>query len=322
MDDGEIAGLADSIKEYGIMHPLVVRPLGDNYQIISGRQRRRAAQLAGLSEVPCVVVEADDAKAEMMLIDANVQTRHLTTMEVARAVRRKKTLAGIVKGRHATLASSAQCAGEMGMSERQFRKLDSLNDLIEPLQDLVDRGRLGVTAGEKLAKLPHNLQQKLYSALGDGLSDITGEEAKKLREENERGHQILSLLNKELERTQAQLRDLEETQGDKASLEERIRQLRRKKTELEYDVIDRQASMKAVSEREAKQGVTLFNLVQTIAREVQAVKPEIETLLKHGVSESLAPYMRAWGEMFRDLGGQILESAQNTAPKEASKEAI
>lgn len=322
MDESEIAGLAESIKEYGIMHPLVVRPYGDGYQIISGRQRHRAARLAGLTEVPCVVVDVDDTKAEMMLIDANVQTRHLTTMEIARAVRRKKILAGIVAGRHTTVQSSAQCAEEMGMSERQFRKLDSLNDLIEPLQDLVDRGKLGVTAGEKLSKLSRSVQEELYAVLGDALADITGEEAKKLREENERGHMVLSLLNKELEKTRERLRELEETQGDKEALEERIRDLRRKKTELEYDVADRQAGMKAVEEREKKQGVALYALLQTVAREVQAVKPEIEILLKDGVSESLAPYIRAWGQMFVDLGTQILDTTKDMVPARAPKEVI
>jgi ParB/RepB/Spo0J family partition protein len=321
MDEAEIAGLAESIKEHGLMHPLVVRPCGEGYQIISGRQRLRAARLVGLSEVPCIVVDADDTKAEMMLIDANVQTRHLTAMEVARAVRRKKILAGIASGRHTTIQSSAQCAEEMGMSERQFRKLDSLNDLIEPLQDLIDRGRLGVTAGEKLSKLPKSVQEEVYAVLGEAIADISGDEAKKLREENERGHLLLSLLNDELQKTQERLRELEETHGDKAALEERIRELRRKKAELEYDVIDRQAGMRAAEEREKKQGVALYNLLQTVAREVQAVRPEIEILLQGGVSVSLAPYVRAWGEMFSDLGTRLLDSTKDKVPARAPREA-
>jgi len=320
MNEEEIASLAESIKEHGIMHPLVVRPYGDGYQIISGRQRHRAARLAGLTEVPCTVVDVDDTKAEMMLIDANVQTRHLTTMEIARAVRRKKILAGIVSGRHTTVKSSAQCAEEMGMSERQFRKLDALNDLIEPLQDLVDRGKLGITAGEKLSKLPKSTQEQLYAVLGDAIADITGEEAKKLREENERGHMLLSLLNKELEKTQQRLRELEAAQGDKAELEERIRELKRKKTELEYDVMDRQASMRAVEEREKKQGVALYNLLQAVSRQVQSVKSEIEVLLEDGVPESLAPYIRAWGQMYVDLGTKLLDSTKNMVPARVPKE--
>ncbi len=320
MDEGEIAGLAQSIKEHGIMHPLLVRPSGDGYQIISGRQRHRAAALAGLCEVPCTVVEADDQKAEMMLIDANVQTRHLSPMEVARAVRRKKVLAGIENGRRDAHSTSAQCAEDMGMSERQFYKLDRLNDLIPPLQDLVDQGRLGVTAGERLSRLAAEVQESLYGALGDSIADITGEEARRLRDESDRGHQVLSLLDRELQRLRQELQEIEEKTGDKSLLEERLRELRRQKADLEYDVMDRQASMAAVRERETKQGVALYNLLQQVAREVQAVKPEIETLLRSEVSDALSPYIQAWGLMFHDLGRQILAALPKQAPSEAHEE--
>ena len=314
MDKSELAGLCDSVREFGIIHPLVVRLVDGGYEIISGHQRYRAALEVGLTEALCVVVEADDAQAEMMLIDANIQTRQLSPMELARAVRRKKELAGLVRGRHATGASLAQCANELDMSQRQFGKLDSLNDLIPPLQDLVESGRLGLAAAEKLSKLSQETQEEVYAALGDGIADLTSDEVKRLREDNERGNEVVELLGKQVRRLEADLAELGLMNSDKAALEERIRALQQKKREIEYDVLDRQAGMNAVEEREKKQGLALYRLLQTVAREVESVRPEIETLLGQGVSETLAPYVRKWGEAFQRLGNEILQATKDMVP--------
>lgn len=309
----ELDELVSSIQQLGILHPLIVRKTEQGYEVLSGHQRKRAAEALGLKEVPCQIVNADDRTAELMLIDTNIETRQLTTMELARAIRRKKELLGIKNGVSGEI-TSAQCAEGFGISERQFRKLDKLNDLIPPFQELVDSGKLGITNAERLAHLPANIQQAIYEAFGDSICDLTSEEVKRLREQNDTGHLALMLLQKEVKELSKRLEELQDSESECQRLKQEIAALQAKKRELKYDIVDEQQKLKVINEYKSKSQVVLFELLQTVARDVQAVLPEIEaTLEKTGVSESTAPYIRKWGEMFAKLGKKLLDVTEQYA---------
>ena len=84
-DEAALADLADSIREHGVIQPLLVRPLpSGGYQLVAGERRWRAARLAGLREVPVVVIEADDKKAMELALIENLQRADLTPIEEAR----------------------------------------------------------------------------------------------------------------------------------------------------------------------------------------------------------------------------------------------
>jgi ParB family chromosome partitioning protein len=298
--------LAESIRQVGVLHPLVVRPIeGGRYEIVSGHRRLMAAEMAGLEEVPCVVREMDDTEAELALIDANLETRQLSPMEMARAIRRKKELLGIKHGKNNSTAQCAVEAKKLGISERQFHKLDKLNDLIPELQALVDSGRLGVTAGERLASLAPDIQQALYEALGDEIASLTNEEVKRLKAENDRGWMVLEVYQEKIRQLEEKLREYEEKNMSVIELEEQISRLRQKKREMEYDLMDRENAIRAVEKRAAKKGVALLQLMEQLARPVQASKPDIEVLLQEPVNPGLAVHILRWAAVLKEVGTQV-----------------
>lgn len=307
--EDQLQELAQSISRSGIIHPLVVRPLGDGrYEIISGHQRKRAALLLGLKEVPCRVVETAEEKAELMLIDANLQTRQLSPMEMARAVRRRKELAGIRQGVRTDLTSDmmSEVAGQLGVTDRHLRRLDKLNDLIPELQEMVDDERLGVTAGEKLASLPPDAQKLLFEALGDGIGRVRTHELNRLREESDRGYLVLEVMEKRTRELEDELSRIKELHGGKDALESELERLRQKKKELEYDILDRQAAARAVQDRTRKSGAMLLELVEGLGRPVLAARPEIEALTREQLEPGIAVHVDRWARVFREIA-ELLE---------------
>lgn len=149
------------------------------------------AELRRLEAVPCVVAELDDTQAELVLLDANLNARHLGPMELARAIRRKKELLGERRGRpekdggnrHVFSGQTREMLAEQtGLSPRQLSEYDALNDLLPELQELVETGALGVSAGAGLARLPHEVQRAVWEALGDAVGQLKVEDVRKLRE--------------------------------------------------------------------------------------------------------------------------------------------
>ncbi|MBX5437801.1 MAG: chromosome partitioning protein ParB [Alicyclobacillaceae bacterium] len=186
--------------------------------MISGHQRVRAAGLLGWPDIEARVVEADDISAARMLISANIKTRALSPMELARAIRREKELIALVYGHRQgqrtdltagdefpLLAGSStsgqngpklnsdnfrgrwseEVAKEIGKSEKTIRRFDKLNDLIPILQSLVDEGKLSVTVAEQLAYLAPEEQQALFNAFGDAIGKQTLVEVKEIRRQME-----------------------------------------------------------------------------------------------------------------------------------------
>lgn len=118
-DEKSLTELADSIKIYGIMQPLVVRRLGDKYEIIAGERRYKAANLVGLRRVPVIIIDADDNKSAEMAVVENIQRKEMTALEEAKSF--KKILD---KG----LLTQDQLAVRMGKSQSSIaNKLRLLN---------------------------------------------------------------------------------------------------------------------------------------------------------------------------------------------------
>ena len=129
-DEEGLKELSDSIKEHGIIQPLVLRKLGDKYEIIAGERRFKAAQIAGLTTVPAVIANIDDNKSAEVALVENVQRRDLTAIEEARSY---KNL--LDKG----YLTQDQLAKRMGLSQPSVaNKLRLLNLDEEVQQALLD----------------------------------------------------------------------------------------------------------------------------------------------------------------------------------------
>ena len=133
-DDAALADLADSIREHGIIQPLTVRKLASGYyQIIAGERRWRAARLAGLTQVPAIVIEADDRKAMELALIENLQREDLNPMEEAEGYRALMDQFGM---------NQETVAARVGRSRSAVANCLRLLTLDEDVRKLVEEGRL------------------------------------------------------------------------------------------------------------------------------------------------------------------------------------
>lgn len=320
-DPEEVKELALSIREHGLLHPIVVRPVEGGYEIISGHRRKQALEYLGVTETTVRVVEVDDVEAELMLIDANLESRALSPMEVARAIRRKKELIGERRGRpkncphngdNKGLRYSDVLAQELGISGTQVERYDKLNDLIPELQLLVEKGKLKLTTAVHIATWPPEAQRDLYETLGDEITELKVKEVMKLKEESERGYFVLGILQKKLEEVEKKLEEYRQTGETKETLKEEIARLRQQKRQLEYDIIDRQNALKVLESRAVKKGAALIELLERLCRPVQAALPEIEHYLGEGLQdEAFRAYALRWAAVLRQAALLIEEHLQS-----------
>ncbi len=154
--------LADSIKAQGLIQPILVRPLGDapagqprRYEIIAGERRWRAAQLAGLHEIPAIVRRVADEAAVAMALIENIQRENLNPLEEARALQR---LISEFEMTHATAAEA------VGRSRATVSNLLRLLDLCDEAKGFVERGELEMGHARALLGLENQRQQAEVAA--------------------------------------------------------------------------------------------------------------------------------------------------------------
>lgn len=168
----ELDSLAESIKENGILQPINVRRFGVNYEIVSGERRLRAAKKCGLSEVPCIIIEADDERSAVLALIENIQRRDLSFFEEAMAIEKLISYYGLTQEEAAARLGKAQSTvanklrllkfsdAERGLivrgniSERQARALIRLDDQTERVKVLgeIIRNRLNIEQTEQLVE--------------------------------------------------------------------------------------------------------------------------------------------------------------------------
>jgi ParB family chromosome partitioning protein len=205
IDDAALAGLADSIRQHGILNPITVAPLGgvDGFRIVTGERRWRASQIAGLFEMPCIVREepvgdTTDKTTEQLI--ENLQREELAPLDKARAIRTlKETLD----------ANNREVGQRLGLSERTVGYLLDLLDLPEAIGEQIvsspnrpSDGNLTEKHGRFLKAFNHEreLQEHLVEKIrGEKLSaDATGQIAKALKENPDLRDEILAAAAEEL----------------------------------------------------------------------------------------------------------------------------
>ena len=159
-DDESLQELADSISQHGIIQPLTVRKLSSGYyQIIAGERRWRAARLAGLQEVPVIVIEADDREAAELAMIENLQREDLNPMEEAAGFQ------SLIESYHMTQEEAAQ---RVGKSRSAVTNALRLLGLTPSVRKLVEEGKLSAGHARALVPLSPSLQESAANAIVSG----------------------------------------------------------------------------------------------------------------------------------------------------------
>lgn len=168
-DESALAELADSIREHGVIQPLTVRKLASGYyQIIAGERRWRAARMAGLKEVPAVVIEADDQKAAELALVENLQREDLNPMEEAAGYQ------SLIQTYHMTQEEAAQRVGKSRSAVANAMRLLGLQPAV---RKLVEEGSLSAGHARALLPLSPELQEQAANTILQGQLSVRQTEA-------------------------------------------------------------------------------------------------------------------------------------------------
>ena len=192
LDDESMTGLVESIKEYGLLNRIIVRPLEekqDEYEIISGHRRVHAAELLEMKEVPVVVHFIDRDQATIMMVDSNCQRENLTLMEKARSYRMK--LDAIKhQGTSRQNVEKSEVSAELiskNDSGRTVQRLIRLTYLVPELQEFVDSGKMKMLPAYELSFLDEEAQRDIVDNIDETESFPSHTQARRMRVAFEEG---------------------------------------------------------------------------------------------------------------------------------------
>lgn len=172
--DSQMIELQDSIKKYGVLNPLIVRPkIEGYYEIISGHRRKYAAEKLGYKKIPVIIRMLQDDEAVVIMVDSNLQREQITPSEKAYAYKMKYDAIKKKTGRkncsqvdHNTGKRSIDVIGELcGDSAKQVQRYIKITELIPALLDKVDDGTMGFTPAVQLSYLKKKEQQEIMNAI-------------------------------------------------------------------------------------------------------------------------------------------------------------
>ena len=196
VDDDRMMETVESVKEYGVLVPIIVRPLEDGqYEIVSGHRRKRACELAGIDEIPVIIRNLDDDEATIIMVDSNLQRENILPSERAKAYQmkmealrhqgiRKADTSRQVVGKLESADVIGQSTGESG---RQVQRFIRLNSLEQPLMDKVDTGALAFTPAVELSYLKPQEQTWVDRALEETQQTPSLSQAQRIKQESREG---------------------------------------------------------------------------------------------------------------------------------------
>ena len=198
VDDDRMMETVESVKEYGVLVPLIVRPMDEGgYEIVSGHRRKRACELAGIDEIPVIVRNLDDDEAVIIMVDANLQRENILPSERAKAYQMKidaiRRKAGRpAKGNVSQVGTDLPRADEIvaqeaGTSRNQVQRFIRLNNLEPSLLDRVDHGELAFTPAVELSYLKPQEQQWFQAALETTQQTPSLSQAQRLKKASKEG---------------------------------------------------------------------------------------------------------------------------------------
>ena len=222
MDEAMIE-MADSIKQYGVLVPGMVRPKeGGGYEMVAGHRRKMGSELAQKATMPCLVRDLTDDEAIIIMVDSNLQRESILPSEKAFAYKMKLEAMRRQQGERTDLTSATPLQKSKGKTSRellaenspdsheQIRKFIRLTNLIPPLLDMVDEGKIAMRPAVELSYLPKNEQTTLHEMME--MEDCTPSHAQtiKMRQFSESGklteEVILSIMQEEKPNQKEQFR--------------------------------------------------------------------------------------------------------------------
>ena len=184
----------ESIQEFGVLQPAIVRPDGDGYEILSGHRRHHACEIAGLETIPCIVRDLDDDAATILMVDSNLQREEILPSERAWAFKMKLDamkhqgrLAQETSDRIGPKLSTELIGEEAGISKTNVKRYIRLTNLKPELLEMVDDKRIAFNPAVELSFLNETQQQDLLDAMDYAQATPSLSQAqriKKLAQEN------------------------------------------------------------------------------------------------------------------------------------------
>ena len=174
-EDETLSELAESIKEFGIVTPIITRPKedGDGYEVIAGQRRVRASELAGINTVPAFVLPLDRDRAIITLVDSNLQRENIQPSERAfaykmksEAMKRQGFRTDLTSSQVVTkLRTDDKVAQGFGVGRMTVQRFIRLTELIPPILQMVDEGKIALTPAVELSFLKKDEQENLFATM-------------------------------------------------------------------------------------------------------------------------------------------------------------
>ena len=175
VEDEMLSELAESIKEFGIVTPIITRPKedGNGYEIIAGQRRVRASELAGINTIPAFVLPLDRDRAIITLVDSNLQRENILPSErsfaykmKSEAMKRQGFRTDLTSSQVGTkLRTDDKVAQGFGVGRMTVQRFIRLTELIPPILQMVDEGRIALTPAVELSFLKKDEQENLFATM-------------------------------------------------------------------------------------------------------------------------------------------------------------
>lgn len=196
--DEDMDALVDSIKQCGVLTPVIARPHKDGgYEILSGHRRVKACELAGITDIPVVVKNLDDDTATILLVDSNLQREHILPSEKAFAYQMKLEAMKRKAGRPSkenprqivgNLESADILGQDTGESGRQIQRYIRLTNLIDPILDMVDNNQIAMNAAVEISYLSSKEQAAVMQSIEKEETSPSIAQARKMRKFHQEGN--------------------------------------------------------------------------------------------------------------------------------------
>ncbi|MGI6195196.1 MAG: ParB/RepB/Spo0J family partition protein [Eubacteriales bacterium] len=195
-EDDSMKQTIESVREYGVLVPAIVRPREEGgYEIISGHRRKHACEIAGLNTMPVIIREIDRNAATIIMVDSNLQRENILPSERAKAykmkleaVKRQGARHDLTSSQHETkLRADEIVAQETGGSRSQVQRFIRLTELEPELQQLVDEGKIGMTPAVEISYLKPDEQRLLLDTIDSEQATPSLSQAQRLKKLSQEG---------------------------------------------------------------------------------------------------------------------------------------
>ena len=195
--DEDMDALVESIKQCGVLTPVIARPHKDGgYEILSGHRRVKACELAGITDIPVVIKNLDDDTATILLVDSNLQREHILPSEKAfayqmklEAMKRQGARTDLTSSQIGTkLRSDIELAEQVGESRNQIQRYIRLTNLIDPILDMVDNNQIAMNAAVEISYLGSKEQAAVMQSIEKEETSPSIAQARKMRKFHQEGN--------------------------------------------------------------------------------------------------------------------------------------